>query len=165
MPTIAIKFILLSLLLFLTTPSWANSQIYLFRHAEKQKDGTHDPALTTEGQARAHWLAQYLKDKDIQVIYSSDYKRTRQTVAPLAKLLKLQVKLYHPGKLQEFTNKLKTDKQNIVIVGHSNTIPATVALLGGKPGNEILESEYDRLYLLKLNQGNVSTQLLRSKSE
>jgi hypothetical protein len=49
------------------------------------------------------------------------------------------------------------------VVGHSNTTPAAVELLGGEPGAEIDEAdEYDRLYILTIaTSGEVSTVVLR----
>ncbi len=45
--------------------------IYLSRHAEKNQD-KQDPALTEKGKARAQWIAEFLDNKSIEVIYSTD---------------------------------------------------------------------------------------------
>ncbi len=143
--------------------SYAESDIYLVRHAEKQADGTKNPHLTKQGSHRAELLAEQLQDKGITAIYSTDYHRTQQTAKPLAKKLGIDVSIYDPRKLQEFANRLKTSKANILVVGHSNTTPALSYYLGGDTFGDIDESEYDRLYHLQINGGQVKSTLLRSQ--
>ena len=129
-----------------TTPSVDG--VYLVRHAEKTKD-KKDPALTPAGQQRAQDLAARLKDVTLTKIYSSDYTRTRDTAAPVAAAQGLEVMLYDPRDLQGFAETLSQEKGHILIVGHSNTTPPLVALLGGEAGEPINEAtEYDRFYVL-----------------
>ena len=71
----------------------------LVRHAEKVK-GVKDPDLSKEGLERAKSLAYLLKDVKVDVIYSSDYKRTQQTALPVAKGQKLEVQSYDPRNLE-----------------------------------------------------------------
>jgi broad specificity phosphatase PhoE len=130
----------------------AATDIYLFRHAEKQADGTPNPSLTQAGEQRAKWLANYLKAQNIQQIYSTDYHRTQQTVAPLARQTGLKVVVYDPRKLIQFANKLKQTPGVLVVVGHSNTIPQLVTLLGGDAGEEMAESEFDRVYQIHIEK-------------
>ncbi len=136
--------------------------IYLVRHAEKQKTSP-DPALTTEGEARAAQLAELLASKNIQYIHSTNYKRTLQTAAPLATHSGLEVKLYDPRDLEGLKDRIVATGGTHLVVGHSNTTPQMVAVLGGEPGTPINEAaEYDRLYLVTLkSDGKVETSLLR----
>lgn len=135
--------------------------IYLVRHAEKQLNLGKDPELTTKGILRAKKLAKILKNKNITAIYSTQYQRTMQTAVPLAKENNLQIKTYNPKKLNEFAKQLQLLSSNILVVGHSNTTPELVKLLGGKDFGKIDESEYDRLYKLIFNGLNVQTELLK----
>ena len=74
--------------------------LYLVRHAEKQADGSNDPALTPAGQQRAQHLAGWLQDKDVGDVWTSDYNRTRSTAAPvLFSRPGLALKFYDPGNL------------------------------------------------------------------
>ncbi|WP_444996588.1 SixA phosphatase family protein [Aliikangiella sp. IMCC44359] len=139
--------------------------IYLVRHAEKQTDDTKNPSLTQQGQQRAKKLAQTLKLKNIKRIFSTQYKRTIQTALPLAKQLKIDIEFYDPGKLLLFANEITTLKENILIVGHSNTTPVLVELLGGKPFGKIKENEYDRLYVLEKYHGEVESKLLKTNHQ
>lgn len=119
--------------------------VFLVRHAEK-KTGD-DPSLTLAGEARALALADLLEDANIERIHSSDYKRTRETAAPLAARLSLEVELYDPRDLPGIAQRLKAEGGRHLVVGHSNTTGELTELLGGEGGAPIVEAtEYDRLY-------------------
>lgn len=138
-------------------PAPETSAIYLVRHAEKVTDGgamivddPRDPPLTAEGEARAEALADTLEDAGITQIWSSDYTRTRDTAAPFAERLGLEVQLYDPSALEPFAGRLLVQRgETVLVVGHSNTTPDLVEFLGGDGGTPILEAtEYDRLYVV-----------------
>ncbi len=130
--------------------------IYLVRHAEKDKDGTRDPNLTKSGKERAMGLAERLKNEKLTAVYSSDYKRTRQTAQPIADQQNLEIIIYDPRSL----DKLKTNilekypaGSKILIVGHSNTTPNVANLLiGNKMFSPIDESDYDNFYTITLSK-------------
>ena len=135
------------------------SVFVLVRHAEKA-DQSEDPPLTEEGQARAESLAGMLRDAGIEKIYSSDFQRARDTAAPLASALGLEVTLYDPKQLAELVSTLLSSPGRYLVVGHSNTTPELAGLLGGDPGSPISEDEYDRLYLIHRRPGSEPTTLL-----
>ena len=58
------------------------SNFYLIRHAEKVRTNKsdRDPALNENGIVRALKWKDYFIDKGISKIYSTNYKRTLQTV-------------------------------------------------------------------------------------
>ncbi|MCG8457650.1 MAG: histidine phosphatase family protein, partial [Holophagales bacterium] len=66
---------------------------FLVRHAEKERDGTRDPALTEEGQRRARKLVHALGSAGLQAIYATPWRRTRATAEPLAQALGLEVRI------------------------------------------------------------------------
>lgn len=135
--------------------------VFLVRHAEKQTG--EDPALTEAGSKRADALADLLIDADITQIHSSDYQRTRDTAAPLAERLGMSVDLYDPRDLPGMAEQLLAGEGTHLVVGHSNTTPPLVDLLGGEGGTPIVEAtEYDRLYLVtRAPDGSVNSVLLR----
>jgi len=135
------------------------SVFVLVRHAEKA-DQSEDPPLTEGGHARARALAGMLRDVGIDGIYSSDFKRTRDTAAPLAAELGLEVTPYNPNQLPDLAAALVSSPGRYLVVGHSNTTPELAGLLGGDPGSPISEDEYDRLYVLVHRPGSDTTTLL-----
>ncbi len=140
---------LIAFSLFVAHPAFAGEAVYyLFRHAEKIAGGENprDPGLTDEGITRAENLAELLEDAGVTRIFSSDYIRTRDTVAPLSAATGIAIEIYDPRDLPGFANSLKEIDGVIVISGHSNTTPELTALLSGHVTEPMTEDEYDRLY-------------------
>ncbi len=146
------------LLSFCFSGSSAAFDVFLVRHFEKQK-GMPDPSLTDLGLKRAGELAKILQGEDIQHIYSTDYNRTQQTATPFSKLTEAPIKSYSPKALAEFAASIKAMKQSALIVGHSNTTPMMIHLLGGQ-ADSIDESEYGVLYKLSLEGDQVSQTII-----
>ena len=137
--------------------------VYLVRHAEKQDDGSQNPALNAQGEERALLLDLLLRDAGLTHIHSPDFLRTQSTAAPVAASLGLEVSSYDPRDLPAFAAWIRENPGRHLVSGHSNTTPGLVTALGGEPGEPIEEAwEYDRLYVLTLGtDGDVSTVLLR----
>ncbi|GAB4566790.1 MAG: phosphoglycerate mutase family protein [Haliangiales bacterium] len=143
----------------------ATTTVYLVRHAEKQRE-LADPLLSPEGEVRAQALAETLRSVALDAVYSTDTRRTRATAAPVVEAQSLPLKLYDhrdPAELDQLVTTLRSQPGRYLVVGHSNTTPELVALLGGEPGPAIDEaSEFDRLYVLVLLPGDRTiTELLR----
>lgn len=108
--------------------------VYVMRHLHTPA-GTSDPDLTVEGQRYAQAVSDWFRQDPPDVIYVSDTKRTRQTVAPLALRLGLTPKVYDPRDTPALLAAVSKEKGTVLIVGHSNTVPDIVAGLGGeRPG-------------------------------
>jgi 2,3-bisphosphoglycerate-dependent phosphoglycerate mutase len=115
-----------------------NTTLWLVRHAEKSTDNpaNQDPALNAAGMQRAEALARLLDSKPIVTIYSTYYKRTLGTVAPLAAKLGLTPVIYNPDDIGGLAQKVVSDNKgkSALIVGHSNTIiPVIKALSASVP--------------------------------
>lgn len=105
----------------------------LVRHAEKGNDGTDDPDLRPEGHERARKLAALLKNTAVSAVYSTRYKRTTNTVTPLAQQKGLEVQVYDAAKPEVIEAMISRHAGGIVVIGgHSNTIPQIANLLTGK---------------------------------
>lgn len=141
--------------------------IYLVRHFEKVK-GVSNPNLTPVGHQRAEQLAHLLLDKKISVIYSTSYVRTLATARPLSKLANLSILAYDPTELSAFAQQLIETDNNVLVVGHSNTTPQLIRLLGGDQV-KIAESEFGELFTLSFGDNLVTTTstivTLKSNSE
>jgi phosphohistidine phosphatase SixA len=136
--------------------------VFLVRHGEKV-DQSRDPELSPAGYVRAATLAHSLQNSQIQHVHSTDFIRTRKTAEPAAAIHGLELEIYDPSDLKSFAEELLEKGGRHLVVGHSNTTPRMVELLGGESGEEIHEpDEYDRLYLLTIDgRGEVNTILLR----
>ena len=122
--------------------------VFLVRHAEKASTAANAP-LSPEGEKRAECLAATLKDAGIKQIYVTDVTRTQQTAAPLAKALKIKPTILpakDPNAL--IKNLAYTGGGNILVVGHSDTVPFVIARLQGGTVAPIGENEYDRLFVM-----------------
>jgi 2,3-bisphosphoglycerate-dependent phosphoglycerate mutase len=147
--------LLCSLLVLATTFTIAQKQITTFilvRHAEKGDDGTNDPDLKPEGIERAARLAQMLSETAVDAIYSTTFKRTRSTVAPLAAAKNLEVKTYDAFEVAEIEKMIKKHSGGTVVVsGHSNNIPWIANLLLGKAQYQpYRDSEYGNLLVVSV---------------
>ena len=136
--------------------------VFLVRHAEKA-DLSEDPELSSAGRERAEALARTLRSAEIEYVHSSDFIRTRGTAAPTAAEHGLEVELYDPRDLPALVEKLRRTGGRHLVVGHSQTTPPMVELLGGKPGSTINEEgEFDRLYIVTIGtDGAASSVMMR----
>ncbi len=127
------------------------------RHAEKDRTEPRDPALTEAGEERARELARMLSASGVTHVFSTPYRRTRATVAPLAELMKLEVSEYSPRDPAAFAKQLtQLPPGSVALVsGHSNTTPGLVLALGGEIAEleslngvpALGDGQYDRLFM------------------
>lgn len=141
--------------------------IILLRHAEKEiseTEDTSDPNLSAEGRARAERLVKAIGAYKPLQIYTSEYKRTRQTAAPLAAVRKLAVKNYDTRMLKQLAEEIASLKKSrkVVIVGHNNTTPALAnLLLKTNQFRALNENEYDKIWVIRLKNGKANVMILR----
>ncbi len=138
--------------------SQATTTMIFVRHAERAGTASEDPGLTAEGQRRAAELARQLVDADvvagIDAIYSTPFRRTKETVQPIAEALDLPINIYDAAEDYEpIVDKMVRDHKGkiILVVGHSNTVPIMIADLGAsKKVPAIAENEYDNIYIISI---------------
>ena len=127
--------------------------VILIRHAEKVIDpNNNDPDLSPAGQARAQELVRMFGDAGINTIYATQYKRTQQTVKPLADKLGLPITQVNSKGTPELLSQIRAQHrgETIFIAGHNNSVPEIIAALGGPVYPTIPESEYDNLYVVTI---------------
>jgi len=124
----------------------AQSTIFIVRHAEKGQAGGDDPDLSEAGRARAEALAKMLKDANITAIYITEFKRTQQTAAPLAKALGITATTVPAKNTAALIAKLRGSNGNALVVGHGNTIADLIKALGISEPINIAENDYDNLF-------------------
>ena len=150
-------FAILLLSLCLVFPATAQKKtIILVRHAEKV-DASQDPELSAEGKQRAERLMRIVRKYKPGAIYSTDFKRTRDTGTPIATRRKLQIQTYDarkPGDLVDAIMKSRTKR--FMIVGHSNTVPGLANLIGKKELFKNLDdAEYGVIWIVRIKDGQV----------
>jgi phosphohistidine phosphatase SixA len=137
--------------------------VFLIRHAEREDEPRQDPPLSKEGVARSQALARLLSSAGIKAIFTSQYARTKQTAEPLAEKLGLSVtpltlKLNPSNPRQiaeestaEVTNKiLEHAGHSVLVIGHSNSIPDVIKMLGGDVVPTIDEKKFDDLFIVSV---------------
>src|SRR3954454_12156154 len=130
MPFLTIRSLLIAALgafiALAAVPAAAQSNIYVMRHLNTPA-GQADPDLLPEGRHAAEALAAWSHDERPVAIYVTDYKRTRQTVAPLAARLGLTPIVYDPADTPGLIARVRAAHGAVLIVGHSNTVPDIIA--------------------------------------
>jgi broad specificity phosphatase PhoE len=125
--------------------------VIVIRHAEKKiEPNNNDPDLSPAGQARAQELVRMFGDAGINAIYATQYKRTQQTVKPLADKLGLVVNQVNSKNTADLVARIRAENsgQTVFISAHNNTTPEIVAALGGPTFPVIPETEFDNLYIV-----------------
>jgi broad specificity phosphatase PhoE len=156
------------LLALFACPATAGAQtlVIAVRHAERADGGAGvqpmtgapaDPLLSQVGEARAARLAGLLADSGITAIFTTEFRRTQDTAKPLAAKLGLTPIVVKGTDTADLLARLKSRHANdiVLIVGHSNTLPAIVKGLTGR-NVTIADSQYDDLFLLVPGSGTMS---------
>jgi broad specificity phosphatase PhoE len=123
--------------------------VLLVRHAEKMSEPADDPPLSPVGEDRAVALAGWLSDSDVRAIYVSDKLRTRQTARPVAEQAGIDVVELPADDVEGLvaTLRAKHRGETVLVVGHSNTLPAIIRRLGGEAG-AIDPADFSRLFVV-----------------
>lgn len=143
-----------------TSPAWATlpsvppadtTTVYLVRHAEKA-DGD-DPALSAAGQSRAITLAHVLADAGLAAVFVTDTRRSRETAAPVAAATGLTPIRYDARDANALAATARAGHAGraVLVVGHSNTLDDLAAAFGAAGLADLDESQYDRLYVLRVD--------------
>ncbi|CAN5671742.1 hypothetical protein BH09BAC4_BH09BAC4_14340 [soil metagenome] len=140
------------LVMFLTACS--TTTVYIVRHGEKvnESDTTN---LSPAGYARANALADTLANRGIDSILSTPFRRTRQTVGPLAQRTGVRVVDYPAKPNEAIVNRISQIRNKTVLVaGHSNTILEIARGLGATPTMaNIASGDFDNLLRVRIHRG------------
>jgi broad specificity phosphatase PhoE len=146
--------VILAAVVLLSAQSSARAQeaIYLVRHAERA-DQSDDPPLSTEGVGRSFRLRDMLKDAGITRIFTSEFRRTIDTAAPLASAIHVSPQRV-PAEGDALAAKITASnaRDRILVVGHSNTLPALLHALHVEPPITIADDAYDNLFIVVFRQ-------------
>jgi broad specificity phosphatase PhoE len=153
----------LATLLVTATPVFAQKAIVVVRHAERI-DQSADSALSAEGTARAEALAKVLKALDVKAVYVTQYQRTALTAAPLTAAASLKPIQIQADATPELVERMKKEYPTEVVltVGHSNTVPRILKLLGVTETVQLADTDHDNLFIV-VPQASGPPTLLRLK--
>ena len=142
--------------------------VLVVRHAEKASDADDSP-LTEAGVRRSQALVRVAEDAGVSAIYSSQFRRNRDTAKPLAERLGVPVKevpvnLGNPGDYGKALARDILEKHTgeaVVVIGHANTVAATVEGLTGRaaPSGDI---QYSDLYVVTVTPSG-ETRLVKAQ--
>ena len=137
--------------------SQATTTVIFVRHAEKASIPADDPGLSLAGQQRVAELTRQLVDADVvagvDAIYSTPFRRTEETVRPIADALGLPVNSYDAADTEAIMEYIVREHKGkiILVAGHSNTVPVLIGNMGAsKKVPEIAENEYDNIYIVSI---------------
>ncbi|MFN2565536.1 MAG: histidine phosphatase family protein [Gemmatimonadaceae bacterium] len=134
------------------------AMVILVRHADKAAAPAADPELTDAGRQRAQDLAAALRDAGVRTVITTQFARTRLTAEPLAASAGItptaiaasrDVKAHAAEIAAAIRSRPGGDV--VLVVGHSNTVPAIIAALGGPTIPDLCDSEYASLFVLQLS--------------
>jgi phosphohistidine phosphatase SixA len=135
-----------------TSASAEPSRIYVMRHLER--DAGKDPSLNAVGAKHAEELARWFRRDRPKAIFVTPFRRAQETVAPLAKRLRVSPVTYDPAKPEAMLAQARSSKRPVLVVGHSNTVPKIVESLGGAAGPDLADTDYGRVWIIR--DGKVS---------
>jgi len=146
----------------------AQDQVFfVVRHAERADSGMSsqagaDPELSDAGHARARRLADMLRAAGVQQIFTTEYRRTRQTGEPLAETLKLQPVVVTAKESDRLIERLRAAPGASLVIGHSNTMPQILKGLGISAPITLAEQDYSDLFVVVRRSSGEAT-LIRLK--
>jgi broad specificity phosphatase PhoE len=138
-----------------TRPAGGSTLVILVRHAEKADKPAGDPALTDAGRRRAERLADLLAEAGVNAVYATEYERTQATGRPLAERLGVGVRVrpIDDRSIDAHSRAMAREVlgahggESVLVVGHSNTVPALVEAFTGRRVAPIADDEYDRIFI------------------
>lgn len=149
----------------------AHTVVIIVRHAEKAATPADDPELTEAGRARAEKLADIGVGAGVEVVFTTQVRRTRDTAAPLAarRGLTPQVRGVTRATLDEHIKSLGKEildshrGKTVLVVGHSNTAPRIAALLSNQTIPDLDDAtEFDAIFVVVIPDSG-APRLIRAK--
>jgi len=136
-------------LAIMASSAFAQKAIVVVRHAEKA-DQSQDPVLSPEGTSRAEALAKALAAMEVKAVYVTQYQRTTLTAAPLSKAAGLKPIVVHSDATPELVERMNKEHPADVVltVGHSNSVPRILKLLGVTETITLGDNDYDNLFIV-----------------
>ena len=145
-----------ALVMAITRPDALSAQpsmVVLVRHAEKAAVAGNDPPLSDIGMQRAEALASAMTSAKPNAIVVSALQRTGLTASVVAKQTGVTPQLISmeggsAGHIAAVAKAVQAAKGVVLVVGHSNTVPAIIKALGGPTLPDICDATYGHFFVL-----------------
>lgn len=135
------------------------STFYFIRHAEKDRSNpdNKDPELNQAGLGRAIRWAEVFDPVPLDAIYSTNFERTEMTAAPTVVKKDLVLQYYDLNVLEIELFKETNLGKNVLVVGHSNSIPEFVNKMIGEEKYTSLD-DYDNssVFIVRIINGKAT---------
>jgi phosphohistidine phosphatase SixA len=152
-------------------PEAAEVTVYVIRHAEKQVGAASmtgaegkddDPPLSPAGQMRAMGLVEDIPVRELDAIYVTKTKRSYDTASAVIALNGLEPIYYPPRDVEGLIARIrKRHGELVLVVGHSNTIPALLQGLGVQEPIEVAEDQYGDLWVVTVAESGTTLETRR----
>lgn len=144
------------------------SLVVLVRHGEKQPTPTDDPSLSEAGVARSVALGAALAHVTPGAIVVSTRKRTVETAASVIAatgVVPTVIALDGGGAahIRAVADAVRKASGVVLVVGHSNTVPAIVTALGGPTLPDLCDASYATMFLLTPGTGAAPAQVVKAQ--
>lgn len=135
------------------------STVIVVRHAEKSTaPPANDPVLSAEGMQRSQDLATALEGARVSSVITTQYQRTQLTAKVISDALgkpPIVVPAANPmsAHIAAVVAAVRARPQSdvVLVVGHSNTVPAIIAALGGPKLPDLCDEQYSTIFVLHLS--------------
>ena len=140
----------------------STTTVILVRHADRASDPLGDTPLTEAGRARARDLAAALSAAGVQTIITTQYSRTKDTAAPLARLLGLGLEVIADSggasHAVAVANVIRDRHrgETVLVVDHGHSVPRIIAELGAPLPSAICETTFDHLFIVTVPVSGVA---------
>ncbi|UZK69885.1 histidine phosphatase family protein [Sphingomonas sp. S1-29] len=119
--------------------------VHVVRHFDTPK-GVQDAELTAQGQARAEALVRWFAGKPLDAIFVTPFRRSRQTIAPLAAAQGIVPVVYDWEQQAAAVARIRAGGGAVLVVGHSNTVPDLVEALGGVRPPDMVHEDFGGIW-------------------
>ena len=139
--------------------SQATTTIMFVRNADVETTmaANGDPGLSVLGRRRAELLADALQDIDVvagvDAIYASEFRRTQETAAPVARRLELDVRITDPYQIEAFMGQLLREHKGeiVLVVTHGDILAPLVEELHGSKNIPPMDgASDDNIYIVTI---------------
>jgi broad specificity phosphatase PhoE len=143
------KLVTVLLLVLAGTCLAAQEAVFVIRHAE-QDVFSSDPGLRPEGRDRARAWARVLAPTGLDVVVTSDLRRSRSTGALVAEALGIPRVEFGKSDYEAIRDFLRESypEGRVLIIGHSGTISSLLRSFGHTEYVRVSKSDYGGLFIV-----------------